>query len=480
MPFSTFPSPLSAFTFTTGGAAGAAEAEAVVAATGAVAWLNLLPAPSDAEYPRAALEARGVATRAVAVAAPHGLSLEVAQRVLAAFKELPPGPLVVQCASGNRASAVLALVVGAEKGWEPAAALEWAAQEKLPFLGTQPLRNWVVFALRALRGAAGAAPQGGAAAAPAPATPAPAPFRSGSLILRQLFHRDSSTYTYLLGDPASGEAALIDPVIECAERDLTAARELGLRIVLALNTHVHADHVSGASRLRGFLPDLRSAVGSASGALADVCLAHGQVVAFGSRHLRALATPGHTAGCMSYVCVPPPPPSQVDAVALLPPSLVSLSLHTQPLHPPAARRLDDESAVFTGDALLIRGCGRTDFQGGSAAQLYASVHGALFALPRATVVFPGHDYNGHSSSTIGEEADLNPRLGAGRSCGEFEGIMAALALARPALIDVAVPANLRDGILAGFPPAPGVVPPGTCIPCRQDGDSGEPPAPVEW
>jgi hypothetical protein len=108
------------------------------------------------------------------------------------------------------------------------------------------------------------------------------------------------------------------------------------------------------------------------------------------------------------------------------------------------------------------------------------VHGALFTLPRATTVFPGHDYNGHSSSTIGEEADLNPRLGAGRSCGEFEGIMAALALARPALIDVAVPANLRDGILAGFPPAPGIVPPGTCVPCRQDGDSGEPPAPVEW
>jgi hypothetical protein len=312
MPFTTIPSPLPAFaTLSIGGAAGAVEAAAVVAATGATAWLNLLPEPTTPEvFPRESLAASGVVTRSVAVAVPHGLSLAVARSVLAAVKELPPGPLVVQCATGNRASAVLALLVGAGKGWEPAAALQWAAQVGLPFLGTQPLRNWVVFSLRALQAEAeGAAPPpgapapsggaGGAAAAPAAAAAA-----HGGLLLRQLFHRDSSTFTYLLGDPASGEAVLIDPVIECAERDLTAARELGLRVVLALNTHVHADHVSGASRLRGYLPGLRSAVGAASGALADMCLAHGDVVPFGGRHLRALATPGHTAGCMSYVCVP--------------------------------------------------------------------------------------------------------------------------------------------------------------------------------
>ena len=108
------------------------------------------------------------------------------------------------------------------------------------------------------------------------------------------------------------------------------------------------------------------------------------------------------------------------------------------------------------------------------------MHGALFTLPRSTIVYPGHNYEGLSSSSIGEEMDLNPRLGVGRSAQEFEGIMAALALAKPALIDVAVPANLRDGILAGFPPGPGIVPPGTCIPCRQDGASGEPAAPIEW
>ena len=142
-----------------------------------------------------------------------------------------------------------------------------------------------------------------------------------------------------------------------------------------------------------------------------------------------------------------------------------------PLHP--ILRLDDESAVFTGDALLIRGCGRTDFQGGSSTQLYSSVKNILFTLPRSTIIFPGHDYNGHCCSTIGEEVDLNPRLGTGRSSEEFESIMAKLALARPALIDVAVPANLRDGILAGSPPAPGIVPPALCIPCRQDGSSGD-------
>jgi hypothetical protein len=296
MPFTTIPSPFARSpTLTYGGAAGAEEVEAVVSSTSAAAFLNLVPAAAEAER---ALAARGFPVRAVGVSVPHGLSAAVARLVIDAVNEMPPGPLVVQCATGNRASAVLALAVGAATGWEPSAVFAWAAEAKLPFLGTQPLRNWVAFSLRAL--AAGSAGAGGAAAAPA-SRPAPLLARSDGLILRQLFHRDSSTYTYLLGDPASGEAVLIDPVIECAERDLTAARELGLRVVLALNTHVHADHVSGASRLRGFLPELRSAVGGASGALADMCLAHNQTVAFGSRHLRALATPGHTAGCMSFV-----------------------------------------------------------------------------------------------------------------------------------------------------------------------------------
>ena len=222
-------------------------------------------------------------------------------------------------------------------------------------------------------------------------------------------------------------------MFECAERDATIAREMGLRVTLVVNTHVHADHVSGASRLRRLVPGLRSSIGANSGALADRCLNDGDQLTFGSRFVRVIATPGHTEGCVSFV-------------------------------------LDDESAVFTGDALLIRGCGRTDFQGGSSATLYESVTRRLFAaLPRACAVFPGHDYNGVASSTIGEEADLNPRLGAGRTLQEFEAIMAALALPKPKLLDVAVPANMRDGILAGEPVSEGVEPPAECIVCRQDG-----------
>jgi sulfur dioxygenase len=229
------------------------------------------------------------------------------------------------------------------------------------------------------------------------------------------------------------EAVLIDPVLETAERDATLARELGLRLTTVLNTHVHADHVSGASRLRGLVPGLLSMTGAGSGAVGDGCLADGSLVRFGARALRVIATPGHTAGCVSFV-------------------------------------LDDQSAVFTGDTLLVRGCGRTDFQDGSSRVLYNSITRKLFAaLPRACVVYPAHDYNGFTSTTIGEEADFNPRAGVGRSADEFDRIMAALKLAKPVHIDVAVPANLRDGILAGAPPASGVVPPDDCLVCRQDG-----------
>ena len=239
--------------------------------------------------------------------------------------------------------------------------------------------------------------------------------------------------TYLVGDKASGKALLIDPVVECVERDATAARELGLRITAVINTHVHADHVSGASRLRGLVPGLRSLICTTSGAIADACLVDGDIVRFGTRHVRVIVTPGHTAGCISLV-------------------------------------LDDESAVFTGDALLIRGCGRVDFQEGSASKLYDSVTRKLFALPRNTTVYPGHDYIGATSSTIGEEIDLNPRLGAGRSLDDFEIIMGALILPKPLLLDLAVPANLRDGIPEGALKGDGLFsPPGVCVPCRQDG-----------
>jgi len=233
------------------------------------------------------------------------------------------------------------------------------------------------------------------------------------MIFRQLFDPTSSTYTYLLAD--GGEAVLIDTVFEQAGRDAALVRELGVRLVATLETHVHADHVTAAWLHRAQLGSriVLSAVAGAEGA--DRLLKHGDRVAFGARHLEARATPGHTDGCMTFV-------------------------------------LDDASCAFTGDALLIRGCGRTDFQQGSAERLYASVHGQIFGLPDDCLVYPGHDYRGLTCSSVGEERRFNPRLGGDASVQDFAGYMRHLGLPHPKLIDLAVPANLRCGRPAGEPP----------------------------
>jgi len=330
---------------------------------------------------------RKIPTQRVLVEAPSGLSHTVAASCLAALSILPTPTLIV-CASGNRASALAAIAVGQRSGWGAQTTLEWALENRLPFLGTQGLRNWVVSMVE-----------------PAPLA---APMETRGLVFRQLFDAGSSTFTYLLGDPISGEAVLIDPVLGKVDRDLGLINELGLHLTMALNTHVHADHVSATSALKLKVPSCKSALAATSGGAADICLEDGDRLAFGGRSLTVIPTPGHTAGCVSFL-------------------------------------LDTRKAVFTGDALLVRGCGRTDFQGGSASTLYTSIHTRIFTLPHDCIVFPGHDYNGHTSSTVGEEARLNPRLGVGRSQGDFVGIMAALQLARPVLMDVAVPANLWDG-----------------------------------
>ena len=225
-------------------------------------------------------------------------------------------------------------------------------------------------------------------------------------IFRQLFDPGSSTYTYLLAD--GGEAVLIDPVFEQFRRDSALMRELDIRLVATLDTHVHADHVTGAwlHRQASGSAILVAAAAGAQGA--DRLVRAGDKLSFGSRHLRALATPGHTNGCMSYV-------------------------------------LDDMSRVFTGDALLIRGCGRTDFQQGDARQLFASVHEQIFQLPAHCLIHPGHDYRGLTASSVAEERQFNPRLGGSASVSDFEGYMGQLGLPHPKLIDVAVPANLLCG-----------------------------------
>jgi len=228
------------------------------------------------------------------------------------------------------------------------------------------------------------------------------------MIFRQLFDPQSSTYTYLLADSATRAAVLIDPVFEHARRDSALIEELGLQLGWTLETHVHADHVTGAWLLKRRLGSgiALAKAGGAEGA--DRLLSDGDTVVFGRRSLQVRATPGHTAGCLTYV-------------------------------------LDDASMAFTGDALLIRGCGRTDFQGGDARQLFRSVREKLFTLPDTCLLYPGHDYRGLTASSVAEERMYNPRLAETIGEADFAGYMTHLGLPHPKLMAVAVPANLRCG-----------------------------------
>lgn len=238
------------------------------------------------------------------------------------------------------------------------------------------------------------------------------PMQEGAMLFRQLFEPQSSTYTYLIGCEATGQAALIDPVLETVERDLQELEALGLTLRFTIETHIHADHVTGASKLRA-RTGCRCAVPEKSGARhADVTVREGQPIELGSLKLHPLYTPGHTDDHHCYY---------VDE--------------------PAGSR------VFTGDALLIDGCGRTDFQNGDAATLYRSVHEKIFSLPVETLVYPAHDYQQRHVSSVGQERERNPRLGGGRTADEFVAIMAGLGLPRPKKMDLAVAANRQCGQL---------------------------------
>lgn len=234
------------------------------------------------------------------------------------------------------------------------------------------------------------------------------------MIFRQLYDANTSTYTYLIGDEGSRRAALIDPVREQLERDLKLLGELGLELEYVLDTHVHADHVTAAGPLRERTG--AKTIGGSSGAeCTDLKAADGDTFQLGAIEIRVLETPGHTLDSLSFV-------------------------------------IGDR--VFSGDALLIRGTGRTDFQNGDAGALYDSITEKLFRLPDTTRVYPGHDYRGHSQSSIGEEKRHNPRV-AGKSRVEFIELMSRLHLPRPARIDEAVPANRAcgnptDGVAAAW------------------------------
>ncbi len=231
------------------------------------------------------------------------------------------------------------------------------------------------------------------------------------MLFRQLFDSATSTYTYLVADPQTAEAVLIDPVLEQVERDVTLLNQLGLTLRYCLETHVHADHITGAAELRQQTGCVGVVPKRAQVECADQFIGDRDRLQVGAVEIEAIATPGHTDSHMAY--------------------------------------LINSSHLLTGDSLLIRGCGRTDFQSGDAGTLFDAITQRLFTLPDNTLVYPGHDYRGHTVSTIGEEKRWNPRL-AGQSRDTFIQLMNGLNLPSPKKIAEALPANERCGSTASL------------------------------
>jgi sulfur dioxygenase len=231
------------------------------------------------------------------------------------------------------------------------------------------------------------------------------------MIFRQLYDAVSSTYTYLLADEHSRQALLIDPVFEQIHRDLALLRELNLALKVVVDTHAHADHVTAAWMLKqktGCRIALADSIGAQN---VDQPLKHGDLVEVDGVSLEVRATPGHTNGCLSFV-------------------------------------LSDQSMVFTGDTLLIRGCGRSDFQEGDAARLFDSITRQIFVLPDHCAIYPAHDYSGRTRSSVAEEKAHNPRVGGNANERDFVQYMNAMQLPHPKKIDEALPANMRSGMPA--------------------------------
>jgi glyoxylase-like metal-dependent hydrolase (beta-lactamase superfamily II) len=233
------------------------------------------------------------------------------------------------------------------------------------------------------------------------------------MIFRQLFEPISCTYTYLLACEETGQALLIDPVMPTLERDLSVINTLGLKLAYTLDTHIHADHITSALHLK---EETGSKIANAAMdklPCTDIGIEHRKPFMMNSVSIMPLHTPGHTDGHFAYLC---------------------------------------GGRVFTGDALLIDGCGRTDFQNGDATALYQSIHQQLFTLPDEQLVYPAHDYNQRHVSTVAQERSRNPRLGDGRSLEDFIALMGELKLPYPKFIDYAVPGNRQCGVCPGYLP----------------------------
>jgi sulfur dioxygenase len=247
-----------------------------------------------------------------------------------------------------------------------------------------------------------------ASAATTPVISLAAAAGGGTLLFRQLFDAATGTFTYLLADVPSRQGVLIDSVFEQHNRDLSLIHELGIELVTSLDTHAHADHVTGSWLMH---EASGCAIGLSAAARADnvtLPLQHGERVSFGSRFVEVRSTPGHTDGCISFV-------------------------------------LDDQSMAFTGDALLVRGCGRCDFQQGNAHTLWTSITEQLLSLPESCLLYPGHDYTGRTVSSVAEEKAFNARLGGAATERDFVGHMENMKLPHPHKIAEALPGNMRSG-----------------------------------
>jgi sulfur dioxygenase len=227
------------------------------------------------------------------------------------------------------------------------------------------------------------------------------------MFVRQLFDRETSTYTYIIADEASNEAAIIDPVKEQFDRDVLLIEQLGFNLKYTLETHVHADHITSSGQMRDKFSSKVALHENSEAKCADMLLKDGDELNLGEVTIKVLHTPGHTSADISFVV---------------------------------------EDTVFTGDALLVRDCGRTDFQAGSSSALYSSINDKIFSLDEKTTIYPGHDYYGFTASTVKEEKLFNNRLGNGKTEDEFVEIMANLGLALPKKIKESVPGNMNCGL----------------------------------
>ena len=296
-----------------------------------------------------------------------------------------PRPTFIMCKSNRRAGLMWAVYMGVKAGSTVEEVMALAASKNLTFTGSPGFVAWAAAVVSTLR-------------------------KFNPILFRQMAEAESNTYTYLLADQDSKECILIDPVLETVERDLAVVEALGLNLKYCLNTHVHADHITGSGKIKTLLAadgkKCESVIASPD-AVADVHIKDGERLYFGKRSVIGYKTPGHTAGCFTFI-------------------------------------LDDFSMVFTGDALLIRGCGRTDFQGGSSETLYHSVHSRILNMRDEATLYPGHDYKGLMSTSVIEERTANPRLS--KPLAEFVNIMANLQLPMPKKLEASVPANLKCGL----------------------------------